>query len=206
MRLVFMVEEPSMKALLEILLPQILPPNVDQLIIPHSGKSDLKKSIPIKLQAWQSPKDKFIIIQDQDSNDCKKLKDDLKRLCNSSKNDCLIRIVCTELESWFFGDLAAISSAYEKDVTSLSSKRKYREPDKIMNAKDELRKLIPTYQPIEGAKKIATFMSLEKNTSYSFKMFTEGVRRLCISTPQTHTSPSTAPASQKPPDTPPQNQ
>ena len=159
MRLVFMVEEPSMKELLEVMLPKILPDNFETpIIIPHSGKSDLAKSIPIKLRSWQNPKDKFIIVHDQDSSDCIKLKADLLSLCKNSRNNCLIRIVCNELESWYFGDLNAVSLAYGEDYVLLSNKRKYRVPDKLKNAKEELRKLIPAYQPISGAKKIAVHM------------------------------------------------
>ena len=75
MRLVFMVEELSMKELLQVILPKILPEGSEEpLIIPHSGREDLRRSIPIKLQAWQNPEDKFIIVCDQDSNDCVALK------------------------------------------------------------------------------------------------------------------------------------
>ena len=78
MRLVFLVEERSMKELLEVLLPKILPDSVDKpLIIAHNGKSDLAASIPKKLRAWQNSDDKFIIVHDQDSNDCKTLKKNL---------------------------------------------------------------------------------------------------------------------------------
>ena len=178
MKIVFMVEEPSMKELLQILLPKLLPAGVAFLIIPHSGKSDLKRSIPKKLQAWPFPNDKFIIVHDQDSNDCKTLKDELISLCRDSKNEYLIRIACTELESWYFGDLSAVSSAYEKDISKLSRKCKYREPDMVVNAKDELRKLIPTYQPVDGANKIAPHMDIDRNTSKSFKTFIGGVKTI----------------------------
>jgi len=179
MRVIFMVEEPSMKALLEVILPQILPIDIELLIIPHSGKSDLAKSIPRKLRIWHRPDDKFVIVHDQDSNDCVKLKSDLISLCKSGKNEYLVRIVCIELESWYFGDLKAVSLAYGKNVSQFARKRKYREPDKIVNAKDELRRLIPTYQPLEGAKKIAAFMEVDNNTSHSFNTFVRGVKMIC---------------------------
>ena len=175
-----MVEERSMKELLEVVLPKILPKGVEApLIIPHNGKRDLAKSIPVKLKAWQKSDDKFIIVHDQDSNDCKQLKTELLSLCKSTRNDCLIRIVCTELESWYFGDLAAVSRAYGKDYTSLAAKRKYRMPDKLFNAKQELRKIIPAYQPIDGSKKISTYMDVERNTSISFNVFVSGVKKMC---------------------------
>ena len=179
MRLIFMVEERSMKEFLEVVLPKILPEGSEKpLIIPHNGKRDLAKSIPIKLRAWQNIDDKFIIVHDQDSSDCKSLKAQLQSLCAKSRNDCLIRIVCTELESWYFGDLAAVSRAYGKDYTPLAAKKKYRAPDSLNNAKQELRKIIPTYQPIEGAKKIAAHMGIENNTSPSFNIFISGVKTM----------------------------
>jgi len=179
-RLVFMVEERSMKELLEVVLPKILPVGFETpLIIPHNGKSDLAKSIPVKLRAWQNLNDRFIIVHDQDSSDCEMLKTRLQSLCEGSKNDYLIRIVCTELESWYWGDLAAVSRAYGKDYVPLAAKRKYRTPDRLKNAKQELRKIIPAYQPIDGARKIASHMSVDNNTSPSFNIFVSGVRRMC---------------------------
>ena len=114
-RLVFMVEERSMKELLEIILPNIIPE----------------------------------------------------------------QIVCNELESWYFGDLQAVSLAYGEDFTSLAGKQKYRDPDKMRNVKAELRKLIPAYQPLSGAKSIAKYMDINNNTSRSFQVFVNGVRKVC---------------------------
>jgi len=180
MRLVFMVEEPSMKKLLEIILPKIIPDSFEEpLIIPHNGKSDLEKSIPIKLKAWQNPNDKFIIVHDQDSSDCIQLKKELQSLCKHSRNEYLIRIVCDELESWYLGDLKAVSLAYGKDCTPFAAKRKYRLPDNLKNAKQELRKIISTYQPIDGAKKIAVKMDVNNNKSQSFNTFVSGVKEMC---------------------------
>jgi hypothetical protein len=168
-----------MRKLLEVILPKILPDDFERpLVITHSGKSDLAKSIPRKLRAWQEPNDKFVILHDQDGSDCVQLKTELLSLCKNSKNDCLIRIVCNELESWFFGDLAAISLAYDRDYMQLGAKRKYRTPDNLSNAKEELRKLIPEYQPISGAGRIAAHMDLDNNSSRSFNVFISGVKKV----------------------------
>jgi len=180
MRLVFMVEEPSMRELLKIILSKILPSDFEtSLILSHDGKQDLEESIPKKLRAWQNSNDKFIIVHDQDSNDCIQLKTKLLSLCENSRNDCLVRIVCSELESWYFGDLTAVSLAYGKDYTSLIAKRKYRVPDQLGNAKQEFRKIVPAYQPIDGAKKIAMHMNVDNNTSLSFNTFVSGIKRMC---------------------------
>ena len=53
MKLIFLLEELSMKYLLLELLPRILPENVEFQIIPHNGKRDLEKSIPRKLRGWR---------------------------------------------------------------------------------------------------------------------------------------------------------
>ncbi len=179
MRLVFMVEERSMKELLEIILPKILSEaGMDKpLIIPHNGKSDLKKSIPIKLRAWKNPDDRFVIVYDQDANDCISLKNELSELCSGAKNKCLIRIACKELESWYFGDLPALSQAYGTDLIKLKNKRKYRTPDSIANPKEELYKLLPQHQQINGAKIIAPYMNIENNSSYSFNVFVKGIKK-----------------------------
>ena len=79
-QLVFLLEEESMKALLDILLPQILPPEIEFRCIHHEGKSDLEKSIPIKLRAWQAPA-LFVIVRDKDRADCREVKKHLINLC-----------------------------------------------------------------------------------------------------------------------------
>ena len=182
MRLVFMVEERSMKELLEVLLPKFLPDGMDKpIVIAHNGKSDLAASIPRKLRAWHTPDDRFIIIHDQDSHeDCKQLKENLLTLCKNCRHAVMVRIACRELESWYFGDLAAVSLAYGKNFINLADKKKYRTPDKIANPKDEIRKLIPTHQQISGAKLIAQHMSVEQNTSTSFNVFISGVKKMAI--------------------------
>jgi len=179
MRLVFMVEEPSMKELLSILLPQILPSGIESLIIPHRGKGDLQKSIPRKLRAWTFAEDRFIIVHDKDNRDCIQLKAELRSLCDGYGREYLIRIVCCELESWYFGDLKAVSNAYGKDYTDLIARKKYREPDKLENAKEVFRKLIVTYQPISGARKIGEYMDVDNNKSHSFNVFVNGVKKMC---------------------------
>jgi len=62
-RLVFMLEEPSMKVLLDDLLPRMFP-DMAILCVAHEGKSDLEKSIPRKLKNWQIPGDTFIVVRD----------------------------------------------------------------------------------------------------------------------------------------------
>ena len=138
MKLIFMLEEPSMKVLLDGILPRILPEGVDFQTIPHADKRDLELSLPRKLRAWNEPDVAFVVVHDQDSNDCMKLKRDLQSLCEESGLRVLIRIACRELEAWYWGDLAAVSEAYGVDLRRLAEKRKYRNPDSIDHPKKEL--------------------------------------------------------------------
>lgn len=179
MTIIFLLEEKSMKELLDIILPKLLPADVAFKTIAHSGKSDLQRSIPHKLKAWRQPDTKFVIVQDQDSADCLKLKQLLQDMVSPFGREVLIRIACKELESWYFGDLEAVSKAYGKNAKDLSLKSKYRNPDKIENPKRELQKLFPNHQQLDGARRIAVHMDLKNNLSSSFRCFVSGVKRLC---------------------------
>lgn len=179
MKLVFLLEEPSMKYLLDELLPRILPENVEFQTIPHKGKQALERSIPRKLRGWTEPGDvRFVILHDQDTKDCVKLKQDLMALCAGTGKAVLIRIACQEMESWYFGDVNALALAYDRPkLRQLSSQRKYRIPDDIPTPKEELYKLIPEHQQIADARRVAPYMAIENNTSISFQQFISGIRR-----------------------------
>lgn len=178
--LVFLLEEESMKALLDVLLPQILPTHIRFLCIPHQGKQDLEKSIPRKLRAWQAPNTFFVIVRDKDRADCLEVKKHLVTLCEQAgRGDSLVRIACHELESWFLGDLAAVEKAFGiKNLADQQQKRKYKEPDKLANAPEELEKLVKGYRKISGAKAIAVYMDIHQNYSHSFNCFIKGVNGL----------------------------
>ena len=179
-QLVFLLEEESMKALLDVLLPQILPQGINFLCIPHEGKQDLEKSIPRKLRAWQTPGTSFIIVRDKDQADCLEVKKRLVNLCaQAGRSDSLIRIACHELESWFLGDLSAVEKAFNiKKLSEQQKNRKYKEPDKLSNASEELEKLVKGYHKVSGAKKIAACMTIPQNYSHSFNCFISGVSGL----------------------------
>jgi hypothetical protein len=181
-KLVFLLEEESMSKVLENILPKILPTDIKFQCVPHKGKSDLHKSIPIKLRAWNEPNVSFVVVHDKDSWDCIKLKNELSKLARTNKRpDTLIRIVCTELESWFLGDISSIEKAFKIDLSHKKNKALFRNPDNIANAKEELKKLIPLYQQISGSDNISKHMNISNNTSHSFHVFISGVKYICKS-------------------------
>ena len=180
---IFLLEEPSMKNVLTEILPKLIPNKITYICIPHQGKQDLAKSIPKKIKAFQfNPTTKFVIVHDQDSHDCKKLKLELLEICqNAGNSNALIRIVCHELESWFLGDLAAVEKAYNLHPNTLSKKqtsKKYRNPDRLNSPKQELIALVDEYYAGTHSKKIAPHLSLTKNTSPSFQVFIQGIHQL----------------------------
>ncbi|MBF0138065.1 MAG: hypothetical protein H7833_06470 [Magnetococcus sp. DMHC-1] len=52
MHLVFFLEEPSAKAMLESLLPRLLPDSVTMRFIVFEGEQDLEKQLPRKLRGF----------------------------------------------------------------------------------------------------------------------------------------------------------
>ncbi len=151
-----------MKALLDVLLPQILPADITFLCIPHEGKQDLEKSIPIKLRAWQTPGTSFVIVRDKDRADCIEVKKLLVKLCEQAgRSDSLVRIACHELESWFLGDLAAVEKAFNiKKLAGQQQNRKYKEPDKLSNASEEPEKLVKVKNSVQHRHTSIIFLNL----------------------------------------------
>ena len=178
--LVFMLEEPSAKDVLEILLPRIIPSDVTFQCIPHQGKSALRKSIPIKLNSWLAPNSYFIILQDQDSHDCVALKNQLRHLCSKSKQHSpLIRIACQELEAWYCGDLGAVHSAFPAfNANKYKGKAKFRNPDAITKPSKALKKIIKGFNKEHAARTVSTYMNIRNNRSTSFNHFVTGVENL----------------------------
>ena len=178
--LVFMLEEESAKVVLEKLLPKIIPPSVNFLCIPHQGKSDLQKSIPIKLKNWLDPNSYFVILHDQDSHDCVALKNQLQQLCAQARQHTpLIRIVCQELEAWYFGDLNAVEKVFaEFKADQYESRARYRQPDSIVNPSKELEKIVKGFRKGYAARTVPHYMDIENNKSPSFRCFVIGVKNL----------------------------
>lgn len=178
--IVFFLEEASAKAMLEGLLPNVLPDGIQTRFIVFEGKQDLDKQIERKLRGWLLPNSAFIILRDQDSGDCIKIKETLVSKCqNANKPDTVVRIACRELESWYFGDLDAVEKGLGiEGLVHYRNNKKYRVPDNIVSPSNELEKITQgRYQKVIGSRSIGPKLSFEANSSRSFKVFIEGVRK-----------------------------
>ena len=182
-RIVFLLEEQSMKTLLDALLPRLFPGWVERqhfLCVQHEGKSDLDKSIPRKLKAWREPDVRFVVVRDNDGADCVELKTRLAANCAAAgRSDTLIRIVCQELESWYIGDLEALAIAFdESKLSSPGMHKRFAAPDEWVKPSQELRRIVPAFQKIGGARAMAPHLSAARNVSRSFQNFVNGVKRI----------------------------
>ena len=180
--LVFLLEEPSAREMLLGLIPRIVPDGVLVRYIPFEGKQDMNRQIERKLRGWLMPNTRFIVLRDQDSGDCAQIKQALAQLCaNAGHGDALIRIACHEIESFYLGDLEAVERALElHGVAARQRNRKYREPDRLNNASQELVRLTDGgYQKIVGSRAISPYLKLDgSNRSHSFNVLISGIQKV----------------------------
>jgi hypothetical protein len=180
--LVFFVEEPSAREFFISFLPRIIPSeNYDFQFVVFEGKSDLEKRMTLRLRSWAKPDCRFIIMRDQDSENCREVKRRLVKKCaDGNKEDALVRIACSEIESWYLGDLTAVEKAYSINGLGKKQKKdKYRDPDRISNSAEELIKITnKRYQKVAGSREIGKYLSVDQNRSHSFQVFVNGLLRL----------------------------
>ncbi len=168
-----------MEAFLKGFLPRFFQDENRYEIIPHPGKSALRKSLPRKLRAWDhSLVERFIVLHDQDANDCMNLKRDLLELCRHSRHpESIVRIVCRELESWYLGNLTAtmkilgIKKALHKVPRKIAT-----HPDSDLKPSIRLKRLLPNYSKIASSRVLGPTLPLENNNSRSFNLFVDTLR------------------------------
>jgi hypothetical protein len=178
-RLIFLVEELSMQAFLDIFLRRLYP-ELPFLCVPHNGKAHLERNIVHTLREWRVPGDRFVILRDNDGGDCYELKERLRGLCRrGGREDTLIRIVCQELEGWYLGEPDALADAFgDERLRNIGRQATYRNPDSHPKPSSDLAKLNPSFEKSSGARRMAERMTRERNRSHSFAVFLSGVERL----------------------------
>lgn len=178
--LVFCLEEPSARVMLEEIVPRLFPDAQCRYIV-FEGKQDLHKRLVMRLRHWQGDA-LFVVMRDQDSGNCVDIKAQLSVLCKQAgRPNTLIRIACRELESFYLGDLAAVEQGLK--VTGLAKQQanqKFRDPDRLVNAAEELKKITKnSYQKLSGSRSIAPYLRLDEgHCSTSFKELLTGLQRL----------------------------
>jgi hypothetical protein len=179
--LVFFLEEESAKALLTGLLPRLIPAanSIETRFIVFEGKRDLDRQLEGKLKGYLNRKARFIVLRDQDREDCRKVKRSLVALCKKAgRPDAVIRIACRELEAFYLGDLRAVESGLRIPGLALKQdKAKFRDPDQMQSPSLELEKLTNRkYRKVAGSRAIAPHLDLDQTGSRSFRHLIHAIR------------------------------
>jgi hypothetical protein len=177
---VFLTEEPSMRVTLEGLIARHFPLRVkaeDWMVIEYEGKSDLEGNISHKMRGWTYGNPLFVILRDADGGDCVALKRSLEEIALPTGGRFIVRIVCQELESWFIADSHAVTTAYP-DCQFTNDTAKYRNPDRLNNASQELHQLTRDRSKPGRAARIAPHMEPARNRSRSFQVLFATLQQL----------------------------
>jgi hypothetical protein len=196
-KLIVFVEEPSMEAALQLLLPKLLG-DIEFQIINFQCKDDLLKKTPDRLKgyaSWLPDHWRILILLDRDDNDCVTLKTSLEMMAVDAglltktasrigqRFQVANRIAIEELEAWFFGDWQAVRTAYPRVPATVPQKAGFRDPDAIAGGTWEaLERVLKKagyfstgIRKVELARNISTHMDFNRNRSRSFQAFGEAV-------------------------------
>jgi LAS superfamily LD-carboxypeptidase LdcB len=183
MNLVFLLEERSAEEMLKGVLPKLLPAHINTRYLVFEGKQDLEKQLQKRLQGWRLPNTVFLVMRDKDGGDGPSIKQQLmQKVIDSGKQQAtLVRIACTELESFYLGDLNAVEHGL--GIANLAKKqndKKYRTPDVLSNAAQELKRLTQNqYEKVSGSRAISAFLKVDgSNRSHSFNVLLTGINKL----------------------------
>jgi hypothetical protein len=191
------VEEPSMEAVLRIILPAMLGATTFR-VYPHQCKDEMLQRLPQRLSGyknWLPPDWRILVLVDRDDDDCQELKSRLERVANAAgivtksisqgrPFAVINRLVVEELEAWYFGNWDAVKAAYPRVPSGIPQQAKYRDPDAIRGGTWEAFERVLQragyfrhgLRQLETARSIAAYMKPERNSSHSFCLFRDAMR------------------------------
>lgn len=196
-KLIVFVEEYSMEAALEKLLPKLLG-DIEFQVIRFQCKDDLMKNAPDRLRgyaAWLPENWRILVLVDRDDDDCFQLKSQLEYMAaaaglltktkaeHGQRFQVVNRIAIEELEAWFFGDWSAVQAAYPRVPGTIPQKAGFRDPDVIAGGTWEaLERVLKRagyfstgLRKVELARAVAGHMQIQRNRSRSFLSFAGAV-------------------------------
>lgn len=197
-----LVEEPSMEAFLSALLPRLLPQDRTFVVHPFQGKSDLLGKLETRLRgyaAWLPADWRIVVVVDRDDEDCRVLKRQLEtigrraRLLTRSRAgnapwQLVNRIAIEELEAWYFGDWAAVRSAFPRASAKVPRRQGFRNPDAIAGGTWEAFERVMQAHgyfkgglaKIEAARAIGAYVEPARSSSHSFRTFSDAIAEACV--------------------------
>jgi hypothetical protein len=177
-KLIFILEEASAAEFLKSFIRRIMSTNVINNIeikyISFDGKQQLDKWLGAVLKSNKNQKIIFIILRDQDNDDCVEIKNKLLNIAKKyGPSQVYVRIVCRTLESWYLAQLDAVEKALKiKHLKQYQNKKKFRDPDKIINPDIVLYNITKCkYHKIEGSIELGKYLDPDCMRSSSFKQF-----------------------------------
>ena len=195
MHVELLVEEPSMEAFLQALLPRLLPGACSHQIHVFRGKSDLRRKLADRLRAyarWLPDDWRIVVLVDRDRDDCRVLKDELEEtarraglrtISRTARWQVANRIVIEELEAWYFGNWEAVRRAYPKVSPTVPHRARYRDPDGVRDTWEAFERILKRHgyfstglRKIEAARAIAEHVDPAGNRSGSFSVFHRTLR------------------------------
>lgn len=198
-----LVEEPSMAAALEAILPKLLG-GASFAVRVYQGKTDLLAKLPSRLTAYARSMVggmRIVVIVDRDADDCRRLKAKLEQMAEraglrtrrAARGGAdpgawvmLTLVAIEELEAWYFGDWAAVRSAFPGAPATVPDQAPYRDPDAIQGGTAEaLERVLRRAGYFEGglakiqaAREIAPRMDPAVNRSRSFQVFRDALQEM----------------------------
>ncbi len=188
-----LIEEPSMEAFLDRILPRMLPEGSTAAIRTFNGKPDLFRKIGSRLRGyrkWLPEHYRIVVLVDRDEDDCKVLKCALERAAveaglitrkeaGGGSWQVANRIVIEELEAWYFGDWTAVRSAYPRVWDNTPRRAKFRDPDAILGGTAEAFERVlrrhgyyaTGLRKLDAAQRIGLHIDPLRNRSGSFACF-----------------------------------
>lgn len=196
-KLIVFVEEYSMEAALEHLLPKLLG-DIEFQIIRFQCKDDLLKNAPARLKgyaAWLPENWRILVLVDRDDDGCLVLKAEMENMAaaaglltktavgHGQRFQVVNRIAIEELEAWFIGDWLAVQTAYPRVSATLPQKTGFRDPDAVAGGTWEALERVlrkagyfgAGLRKVELARAVAPHMEFNRNQSRSFQAFASAV-------------------------------
>ena len=190
MHFVFLLEEESMEAFLQALLPRLLPEACSHETHTVQGKRDLKRTLEARLRGyarWLPENWRIFVLVDRDRDDCEALKDELEGTARRAGLQTISRgghwllanrIVIEELEAWYFGNWQAVRQAYPRISPRIPNRAGYRDPDGIANTWEAFERILQRHgyfttglRKKEAARAVAEHIDPAENCSGSFSVF-----------------------------------
>lgn len=190
-----LVEEPSMEAFLNRLLPRLLPQSRSFQVYPFQGKQDLLGKLQNRLRgyaAWLPENYRIVVVVDRDEEDCHRLKERLEAICadaglrsrtatGDDRWQVVNRIAIEELEAWYFGDWEAVREVYSRVPATTPNRQGFRDPDAIAGGTWEaFERILQRHRyfetglrKVEAARALGQVIDPERSSSHSFSLFCE---------------------------------